>query len=414
MDTKMLFTAALGLEAPWHVTQLDFDAKAKRLDIRIDFPRGSVFPCPECKQPCKVHDAADHEWRHLNFFEHQAYIKARQPRTSCAVHGVKQIAVPWARPGAGFTLLLEAFILELVRSGMTVSAVARMVGEHDTRLWRVITHYVAEALGRLDLSALREVGVDETSRAKGHTYVTLFVDLDTHKVVFVALGKDHLTVEDFHKWLTEHGGVQDNITDFSLDMSQAFIKGIQEKFPGAALTFDRFHVIGLATKAIEKVRRDEQKTQPALKDTRFLWLKNEAELTKEEQTVFQAAKAVAKQTSRAHGYKEMLRELYKQPDRDAGEDYLKAWIRSASRCHLAPVKTVAQTLIEHRDGVLRWFDSKLTNGILEGLNSLAQATKRTARGFRNPNYLATLIYLRLGGLDLRLPSVLPDKSLSNS
>jgi len=408
MDTKMLFTTALGLQAPWQVTRLEFDAQAKRLDVRIDFPRGSVFPCPECQQLCKVHDAPEHEWRHLNFFEHKAYLRARQPRTTCPEHGVRQVAVPWARPGSGFTLLLEAFVLELVRSGMAVRAVARMVGEHDTRIWRVIEHYVAAALARLDLSALRRVGVDETSRAKGHSYVTLFVDLATHKVVFIALGKDHTTVEDFHEWLAKHGGAPSDISDFSLDMSQAFIKGIGEQFPGAALTFDKFHVIGLATKAIEKVRRAEQKDQPALKDTRFLWLKNEGELTTEEKTQFEAAKAVAKKTSRAHGYKETLRALYKQADRAAGEDYLKDWIRSASRCHLEPIKSVARTLLEHRDGVLHWFDSQVTNGILEGLNSLVQAAKRAARGFRNPNYLATLIYLRLGGLDLKLPRCLPD------
>jgi transposase len=143
-DTSLL-RLALGLAPPWTVTGSDFDAEVRRLDIHIDFTAGSRFTCPSCgAADCPAHDTEQVTWRHLNFFQHQAYLHARVPRVRCVKCGVKKVSVPWAREGGGFTLLFEALVMALV-SAMPVNAVARLVGEHDTRLWRVIHHYVERA-----------------------------------------------------------------------------------------------------------------------------------------------------------------------------------------------------------------------------------------------------------------------------
>lgn len=404
MDMNVLFTMALGLQPPWKVVSLEFDASRSRLDLRVDFPRGSTFPCPECGTASKVHDAPEHSWRHLNFFQHEAYLTARQPRVRCDRHGVKQVAVPWARPGSGFTLLFEAFVLMLARN-MPMAAVARIVGEHDTRLWRVLQHYVSEALGRLDLSKVRRVGIDETSHARGHEYLTLVVDLDERRACFIELGRDSGVLAEFRKWLVERGGTPEQITDVSLDMSPAYIKGVQEHFPQARLTFDRFHVIALMNEALEEVRREEQRTlrAPELKHMRFVFLRNSAELSESQRARLAAARAVARKTARAWTYRETLQELYRQPDVEAGTAFFEHWLRGALRCRLPAVSRVARTLREHRRGVLQWFESRITNGLLEGFSSLVQAAKAAARGYRNPAYMALAIWLRLGKLDLRLP-----------
>jgi hypothetical protein len=158
-DTNLL-GLALGLTPPWSVTRADFDAVAHRLDIHIDFAPGSRFACPQCgAEGCPAHDAEPMEWRHLNFFQHQAWLHARVPRVRCTACGVKKItALPWARKDSGFTLLFEALIMALVTS-MPVKAAARLVGEHDTRLWRVIHHYVEEGRARADASAVTRVAV---------------------------------------------------------------------------------------------------------------------------------------------------------------------------------------------------------------------------------------------------------------
>ena len=137
-----LFRMALGVEPPWVVRESKFDAAAKRLDVHLDFARGSRFACPECGVAgCPAYDSEEKTWRHLNFFQHQAYLHARVPRVTCKGCGIKQVSVPWARPDSGFTLLFEALVMAMVQA-MPVAVVARMIDEWDTKLWRVIHHYV--------------------------------------------------------------------------------------------------------------------------------------------------------------------------------------------------------------------------------------------------------------------------------
>ena len=140
-----LFQMALGLTPPLQVSATEFDPIAKRLDIHLDFPKGSTFSCPECDQAeLKAYDTTEKTWRHLNFFQHEAYLTARVPRTKCDECGTHLVNVPWARSDSGFTLLFEAMIMVLAKN-MPVKTIASFVNEHDTRLWRVLHHYVDDA-----------------------------------------------------------------------------------------------------------------------------------------------------------------------------------------------------------------------------------------------------------------------------
>jgi transposase len=214
-----LFQLALGLVPPWMVADAKFDADKKRLDIEIDFKTGGRFACPECgKAACPVHDTAKKTWRHLNFFQHQAFLHARVPRIDCSNCGVRLVTVPWARPGSGFTLLFEAFVMTLVK-GMPVATAARLVGEHDTRLWRVIQHYVETAVARIDLADLRRVAIDETAAKRGQNYITLFADIDARKVVYVTEGKGADTVARFADHVDDHNSDASRIKEICIDMS---------------------------------------------------------------------------------------------------------------------------------------------------------------------------------------------------
>src|SRR5450759_766289 len=114
MKQTQLFTLALGLVSPWEVTDVQFDQVGRRLDIQIDFKPGSRFPCPACGQASSVHDTSDKQWRHLDFFQYQTFLRARVPRTGCPTHGVKMVEIPGARAGSGFTLFMEACVMSLV------------------------------------------------------------------------------------------------------------------------------------------------------------------------------------------------------------------------------------------------------------------------------------------------------------
>src|SRR5690606_9145165 len=158
---------------------------------------------------------------------------AQQPRIKCTKHKVKTVEVPWARPGAGFTLLFEALVMMFAKNGMTPNAIGRLVGEYDTLIWRIITHYVDNARSECDFSKVSQVGVDETSRAKGHQYVTVFMDLEERRIVYATEGKDAETFTKFKTDLEEHKGKVENVKEFCLDMSPAFQCGVEKEFPQA-------------------------------------------------------------------------------------------------------------------------------------------------------------------------------------
>ena len=253
-----LFGMSLGIEPPWVVTKSDFDATAKRLDIHLDFARGNRFACPQCGiAGCPTYDSEDKTWRHLNFFQHEAYLHARVPRVTCKGCGIKQVSVPWVRSDSGFTLLFDALVMAMVQA-MPVAVVARMVDEWDTRLWRVIHHYVEAARDRADHSEVTSVALDEMASRRGHNYVSLFVDLVCRRVLFVA--------------------------EVCIDMSPAFIAGAAESLPNAQITFDKFHVVKLINEAVDTVRRAEQKNRAELKKSRYLWLKNPRNLSERQRT----------------------------------------------------------------------------------------------------------------------------------
>jgi transposase len=159
MRDTTLMQQALGLTPPWTVVRSDFDTKPGRLDVEIDFTPGSRFACPNCgAADCPAYDTQRKTWRHLNFFQPQAYLNARVPRVRCETCGIRQVNVPWARPDSGFTLLFEAMVMTMVWA-MPVKAVARIVGEHDTRLWRVVHHYVDAGRARTDASEVTRVAI---------------------------------------------------------------------------------------------------------------------------------------------------------------------------------------------------------------------------------------------------------------
>jgi transposase len=400
-DTSLL-QQALGLTVPWTVSRSDFDPEAQRLDIHIDFASGSRFACPNCgAADCPVHDTERMSWRHLNFFQHQAYLNARVPRVRCEQCGVKQVGVPWARPGSGFTLLFEAMIMTMIPA-MPVKAVARMVGEHDTRLWRVVHHYVDQARANSDASGVAKLAIDETSARGGQDYITLFVDIEKARVLFATEGKDAKTVGAFADDLATHGGDPAAISEVCIDMSAAFIKGVAEHLPQAEITFDKFHAVKIINEAVDQVRREEVKSRPELKQTRYVWLKNETNLSSgQRETRDSLAKSNLK-TARAYQIRLSFQDLYDQPSAEAAAEHLKRWYFWATHSRLKPIIDAARTIKRHWDGVLRWFNSNIANGLIEGINSLVQAAKAKARGYRSKRNLIAMVYLLAGKLDLPL------------
>jgi transposase len=400
MTSDKLFETALGISAPWHVAGTDFDLAQRLLKIRVDFAVGSRFAVVGEAGAHPVHDTVEKSYRHLNFFQHECHLQVRVPRVKLPDGRVRQVEPAWAGKLSGFTLLFEALILALSRE-MSFSAVARIAGLSVHRVMAICHRYVDEAVGAADYSAVTRLAIDETSRAKGHAYVTLAADAERHAVIFVAEGKDANTIEALAGNLRAHHGRPTQIDAISIDMSAAFIKGVSEQFPNAQVTFDKFHVIAHASEAIEKTRRLEQKIDPALKGLRWALLKDRRAVRGAQRHELDAllAKMTTKRTARAWHYREQLRDIMTRKQPNIVRALLNRWCSNVLRSKVEAMRDVAGMVRNHFEGILAWVTSRQTNGFLEAINGLFQAAKRKARGYGRFRTIRTVIFLIAGKLD---------------
>ncbi|MDD3295277.1 MAG: ISL3 family transposase, partial [Geobacteraceae bacterium] len=244
---------------------------------------------------------------------------------------------------------------------------------------------------------MSRIGIDETVARRGQDYVTLCFDLDERRLLFGTPGKDHQTVTAFSEDLKAHGGAPENITSACIDMSKSFIKGLMETFPKASITFDQFHLIQLMNNALASVRAEEAKLFPELlKGTRYVWLKNPENLTDHQDEDLVRLSHYNLKTGRAYRLKLALQDVFFAQSREEAEPRLKAWYAWAIRSQVEQVKKVARTVKQHWNGILNYFESKLSNGFLEGINSLIQAAKSRARGYRSTKNLINMAYLIAG------------------
>ena len=384
----------LGLSRPWTVTSSRIEEG--ELHIDIDFEKGAKF------DGCSVHDTVDRSWRHLNFWQYPTYLHARVPRVVGPDGKVKQVEVPWARPGSGFTALFEALALTMCRH-MPARRVAIELHMDDMALWRLMDKSIEAARAKADYSNVTRVGVDETSSRKGHRYITKFVDLDRARVLFACEGKAADTLRRFAEDLVLHGGRVSKIRTFSCDMSAAFLSGIAEHFPKADVVLDKFHLVKMLSEAVDETRRSESKGVRDAKGTRFLWLKNPARLKEEERVRLQALVdgPAYGQTAEAYRLRLAFQDLFNQSKTKAPH-YLATWLDAALECGVRAIEDVAETFFKMRDKILSWFDHRISNGILEGLNSVFSAVRRKARGYRSVQTLITMLYFTAARL--RLPA----------
>lgn len=411
MQENELFAKALGVVSPWYVKDIDFDIDKRELVVQVDFARGTRFPVEGVEGLHCVHDTVKKLYKHMNFFQYQSYLEVRVPRVRIpnGKNGKKivQVEPDWVGQLSGFTLLFEAFILTLCRK-MTFQDAAKTAGISWHQTHAICGRYVELAVKDQDLSEMDSAAFDETSSTRGQNYITFVADPKKRKVVFVAEGKGSETVAEFGQHLKEHKGDPEKITNVSIDMtraelgqmSKAFIKGVTESLPKARITFDKFHVVAHASKALDQIRRKERNADPALKGLRWALLKSKENLTPTQQAdlaVFLST-AVSKRTIQAYKYKEHLGAILDRKQINVVSTRLKRWCANVKRSKLDEMKKVADMIIEHFDGITAWAQTRQTNGFLEAINGLFQAAKRKARGYGNFKTMRIVAFLVAGDL----------------
>lgn len=406
MESKEIFSMALNICSPWYIKEVAMIRKEEtrpgQIDIFIDFKPGSKFK-DGTGTDCPVHDTIEKTWQHLNFFEHTCYIHARVPRIRTSNNKVEMVQVPWARTGSGFTLLYEAFAMLLIESEMPVKRAAKVLNIYDTRLWRIFNYWVARAVMSDDQSNVINIGIDETSTKKGHNYVTLAVDMKERRVIFVKPGKDAQVLSELKTHLDSKGCPSEQIQNFSMDMSPAFISGVVNNFPTSNITFDKFHIMKLINEAMDKVRIYERKQHSELKGHKYLFLRNSDKLSMNEISARSYFLNLYEDLGKAYRLKELFNDFWKIASVDDASGYLAFWCDLVEESCLQPFISVSKTIKAHWSGVVNYFKSKLNNGILEGINSKIQLAKKRARGYRNLDNFINMIYFIAGKLKFEYP-----------
>lgn len=416
MTPEKLFHELLGLGLNWEVSESRFEKETGTvfLEIRETARLWESVRCPEDGGLVFCYDHTEVlTWRHLNVFQHRCEITCRLPRGKCrqCAH-VFRVRPPWEGLSTHFTKEFEAFALLLMRE-MPVSKAAEAVGETDTRLWRMLFRQVDAAYAQADFSQVCCVGVDEMNVRKGQEYISVFADLMRKRVLFATEGKDRETWLRFVEALEKHNGHRHAITQASMDMSQAYQKGVRENCRNAQVVFDKFHVIKQANEAVDKVRMAEvrlggQGVWEALRKSKWLWRKNPENLSPDQQARLAGIKSKNLCTAKAYQMRLVLQDIYRSAEATSARHRFRVWcrwVRWAARFYKAglfvSMVKVAQMVEKHLQGILAHWKSGLTNAFMEGLNSVFSATKRKARGYRSTTHLITMLYFVAG--KLRLP-----------
>jgi transposase len=413
-DSKDLFSAMLKLGSEWSIESVEFRASDGVVVIGVAHTDWLWINhrCAEDGGKLRIHDRAEERvWRHLNVFQYHCEIRCRLPRGKCETCGkVRVVPAPWEGLCPGFTRAFEAFALLLVRS-MSMAEAARILGENDKRLWRLLGRHVDEAMAGRDLSGVKSVGCDELSSRKGHSYLSVFADMDSRTVLFATPGKDGSVWNRFAEDLKAHDGDAAKVAVVSIDMSAAYRLGAREVCPDAVVVFDKFHVIKLANEGVDEVRRKEQRqgtdeAKGQLKGARWLFRKNTANLTDKEFDRFKELDHENLVTAKAYQMRVTLQDIYSKAGYgDDGRGRLLewcSWVRATARemPMLAPMARVARTIEECIEGVCANWRTGVTNAFMEGLNSVFSSVKRRARGFRTERNLTLMLYFTAAGLTL--------------
>lgn len=403
-NSEQIFAMALGLQNPWVLTKVEFKRvdNEKELHIEIGFSKGAKFS-DEHGHLCSVHDTQERTWRHLNFFQHPCYLHCNIPRIKTSDGKVSLVQVPWARSGSGFTLLFEGFVMMLIESEMPLNKIGVLLGENAHRLWTIFNYWIKHARLADKPGEITKLGFDETSRKKGHEYVTLGVDLDERKVIHVAEGKGKNSIESIKKHLVCKGVDIDKILHASLDLSPAFIAGIFQHFPKAEIHFDRFHVVKLLNEAMDKVRQTERKEHDELKGHKYTFLKNRNNLSDNKQKALSELITLYPTLGEAYRLKELFNDLWDMENKEDAEAFLDQWCHEVDVSMIEPFKQFVKTVKAHKSGIVNFCGTKINNGILEGINSKIQLAKRRARGFRCVENFINMIYFLCGKLKFDYP-----------
>jgi transposase len=399
------YALLLDLNSPWKVTKVNLEIEQSRVVIEVSHDSKKVA-CPDCGKPSLQRDLAPiRSWRHLDTMKFETIIQARIPRCNCTDCGVKTVAVPWAGKHSRFTLMFEAFAIEVLKMAASLEAGRLFLGLSWDSAHAIMERAVERGLSKRDITEVEQIGIDEKSLLKGHKYLTALNDLDGGRVLDVVQERTEAACRELIKKALPTLYSRFKIDAAAMDMWPAFRNAVEALLPNASVVYDHFHISGYLGKAVDQVRRAEHKQllregDDILTGSRYSVLRSEKTRTEKHEGVLEKICGRNLKTARAWAIKESFAAFWQARNRAFAELVFNDWYGWAIRCQLKPVVKVAKMLKKHLEGLLSYFDYPITNAVSEGLNSKIQSIKAAARGFRNfANYRIRILFT-CGKLDL--------------
>lgn len=389
------------------VIDVSFSGEGVIVTVKLRRRRRVCSRCGQTGSHLEIHDHRTKRWRHLDLGATRCVIECALRRLRCPDCGVHLEAVPWARPDAHHTRDFEDVVAWLAQQ-MAKTPIAGLLRIAWDTVGQIVERVVSEHLDEKRLQGLVAIGVDEISYRRHHRYLTSVVDHRSGGIVWCAPGRNAQTLQAFFDLLGER---KSSIKAVSIDMSGGYEKAITQSLPGAEVCFDPFHVVRLAQRAVDQVRREqwnahERSHTPTgkwIKGTRWSLLKAPGKQTAKQLALLADVQNANRSLYRAFLLKEELRLLYQLEDSRSAPEHLDAWLAWASRSKLDPFVKLARTIRLHRDGILAAIRLKLTNGRLEGLNSRIRLISHRSFGFHSAEPLIALVYLCCSGITIELP-----------
>ena len=405
MQDRTLYARLLVIEDPWRVTEVTLRLDEEQaVVVSVEMGPDAALLCPKCQGQGSRYDSRERRWRHLDTMQYRTILVADVPRVQCDEHGVVQIAVPWSDPKSRFTALFEALVIDWLKEA-SFSAVARQLSLSWDQVAGIQDRAVRRGLARRKKQRPRRIGVDETSFRKRAEYITVVNDLDRNRVLWIGDERKKQTLSAFYADLGPRGCAR--LESVAMDMWAPYISSTREHVPDAdrRIVFDKFHIAQHLGRAVDEVRRAENRElvregDGRLKKTKYLWLTNPDRMSTQRWEGFAPRRDSQLRVARAWAIKESAMMLWGYIRRGWAERAWKGWYAWAIRSRLEPIKRVARLIKYYWDGVINAATTNVTNARSEGLNSKIQWIKRKACGYRNRQRFHNAIYFHLADLDL--------------
>lgn len=400
MDDKSLYQTILGLQSPWQVESVDLNVAEQEVTVRVGLATGTELHCPICGNASPGYDQTEERrWRHLDTCQYRTVLVSRIPRVKCAEHQVVQVRVPWAEARSRFTALFETWVLRVLRE-CSVSETAGLVQASWDEVAAIQRRAVVRGLARREADPIRVLGVDETSFQKHHQYVTVMIDLERDRVLWVG---DDRKAATLRQGLESFAGQLDSLNAVVMDMWDPFIAAVRDTIPQwtEKIVFDRYHVMWHVNKAVDDVRRADRRdvaVRELLKGTRYLWLRGRKSRTRKHHRELKALLQAGLRVGRAWSIKENLVHLWDYRTVGGALRFFKQWYGWAVRSRLPEIVKAARTVSHYLYGIVNYARLRFTNARTEATNAKIQEIKYKARGYRNRDNFRMAILFHCGGL----------------